>query len=390
MVADTNLIPPVPVKQNGAIPISSGSLQQLTDKAFSDLHPASFCKSPQPELQTIFACELGFIDDTHVPFNAGFLSTVRLACPKARLCFFGSRKHIEALKKEIGGSLAASISWREIHPCAPGTSYSARLIQEFRMLRRILREFPGKSASRLLLTSAYPATIVALKLLKRLRFRSANIQVMLHGNLSGVAGRRRRHPVRRFQDMKTALTLLQDTNIRYLVLEKAVCRAVLQNIPRLAGKIESFDHPLTATVENSAIDLDYPVRFGFLGFATRAKGFGVFLQLAAAMKAKYRNRVEFHAIGNVSLGDGSGFELGSLDTKPGIAPISRPEFLRMLSKSIISSCLIWPGNMSSPAVGLCWMPLPAANRFWPGKSPFSLRCLSSTGILGACSGMTRH
>ena len=47
------------------------------------------------------------------------------------------------------------------------------------------------------------------------------VQIILHG-LSGVVGKRFRHPVRRFQDMKTALTLFGNNGIHYLVLEQFI------------------------------------------------------------------------------------------------------------------------------------------------------------------------
>ena len=57
-------------------------------------------------------CELGFLDGAHVPFNAGFLATIRAAFPEQELYFFGAARHIEDLKAQLGQSLAATIFWQ--------------------------------------------------------------------------------------------------------------------------------------------------------------------------------------------------------------------------------------------------------------------------------------
>jgi hypothetical protein len=42
----------------------------------------------------ILLCELSFLSGAHVPFNAGFLTTIRSAFPNEDLAFFGAAIHI--------------------------------------------------------------------------------------------------------------------------------------------------------------------------------------------------------------------------------------------------------------------------------------------------------
>src|SRR5262250_2326484 len=127
----------------------------------------------------IVACEPWFIDGGHVPFNAGLLATIRAAFPDEELFFFGATAHMEGLKKQLGATLSATISWTEIVPPDPRKAYFGRLFCEIKIIRNLLRTFPQHSRGHLLLTSACSSTIVALKLLKRSRLEGIKVQVVL-------------------------------------------------------------------------------------------------------------------------------------------------------------------------------------------------------------------
>jgi glycosyltransferase involved in cell wall biosynthesis len=278
----------------------------------------------------ILLCELSFFGRSHVPFNAGLLATIRAAFPKTDLSFFGDVGHIEELKKAVGQPLAGSIAWREILPPASGTVYVKRFFRELSVIRHLFMMLPQDSTSRLLLTSAYPSTVLALKVARCFHSKQTPVQIVLHG-LSGVVGKRYKRPIRRFQDMKTALTLLGNKNIQYLVLEQSIRDMVLQNLPCLSSKIETFEHPISPNEgATQPIDLSEPIRFGFLGLADKPKGFPLFVKLADHVTARYERRAEFHAIGHLP---GNGTLVNSteaLATKPGTTHMSRENFLGRL------------------------------------------------------------
>jgi len=278
----------------------------------------------------IVACELWFSDGGHVPFNAGLLAIIRAAFPEEELFFFGARPHIEELKKQLGVSLAASISWMEIVPPDRRLTYFGRLFYEMKIIWNLLKTFPQNPRGHLLFTSVGPSDLVALKLVKRFRFEGVKVQVILHGGLSEIIGKRYRHPIRRFQDMKTALTIFGNRNIQYLALEECIRDALLKSLPSLSGKVEVLDHPLPPNEAESSInDLNTPVRFGFLGLANEAKGFPLFTKLASEMTAKYQDRAEFHAIGRLPNEGNTILEMvDALATKPEVARMSRVDFIR--------------------------------------------------------------
>ena len=276
----------------------------------------------------ILVCELSFDDGAHVPFNAGLLATIRAAFPKEDLSFFGAAAHMEELKTQVGEPLAGSISWREILPPTSGTVYGERFFRELSIIQRLIRTLPQDSTSRLLFASAYPSTVLALKVARCFRSKNIPVQMVLHG-LSGVVGKRYRRPIRRFQDMKTALTLLGNKNIQYLVLEQSIRDTVVKNLPLLSGKIEVLEHPISPNEGTSqTVDLSEPIRFGFLGLALKVKGFPLFVKIANEVTAKYGRRTEFHAIGRFPE-DGTPVNgIQVLATKPAGTQMTRTNFIR--------------------------------------------------------------
>jgi len=295
----------------------------LIKKCFHNSLPIMLAEAPQ---KMIILCELSFLGRAHVPFNAGLVATVQAAFPKEALSFYGAFEHVEELKKEVGQRLAASIAWREIVPSAPGTIYSRRFFRELNIIRHLLSTLPQDQTSRLVLTSAYPSTVLALKVAQAFRHRNIPVQIVLHG-MSGVVGKRYRRPILRFQDMKTALTLFGNYSIKYIVLERSIRETVVNNFPSLLGKIDALEHPISPSqAELPAIDLIEPIRFGFLGLADKAKGFPLFVELANHVTGKYERRTEFHAIGHLPRNGMVAKGTEALITKPGTRLMSRANF----------------------------------------------------------------
>jgi glycosyltransferase involved in cell wall biosynthesis len=268
----------------------------------------------------------------HVPFNAGFLAIIRAAFPKEELSFYGGAAHIEELKKQLGQPLAGSVAWLEIQPVPPGLRYGNRFFRELRIIRRLFRILSQDSGSRLVLLSAFPSTILALKAARCLQWINPPVQIVLH-RMSGVVGKRYRHPIHRFQDMRTALTLLGNKNIQYIVLEQPVRDTVVKHLPLLSSHVEVLDHPIPPNEGASeTIELSVPIRFGFLGLVSKAKGFPLFLRLADELITKNGRSAEFHVIGHF-LEDGTGAnDLKALATKPGDTQMSRADFTQRLSR----------------------------------------------------------
>jgi hypothetical protein len=280
----------------------------------------------------ILLCELSFLGRAHVPFNAGLLATIQGAFPTENLSFWGAATHVEELKQQLGLLLTGSIVWNKICPPYPETSYPKRFWGELSVIRNILGILPDNESTRLVLTSAYPSTVVALKVAQHFSRKRTSVQIILHG-ASGVAEKRYRRPLRRLQDMRTALTVLGNSGIQYLVLEESIRKAVLDSLPFLSGKIEVLEHPISPNEGTTQIDdLNKPIRFGFLGLADHAKGFPVFQELAKHISAKYGHQVEFHAIGHLPKNENLVSGLEALSTKPANTLMSREQYVNAVKR----------------------------------------------------------
>ncbi len=276
----------------------------------------------------IVVSELAFSDGGHVPFNAGLLAVVRAAFPFEPVCFAGAYEHIRALKEQAGETLSQSIQWREIILLPEDVSYFSRLIRERTILQSLLEIIPEGTSGLLLLANAKAPTLIALKWITCFRFKEVKVQFVLHGQLSGVIGRRHRHPIHRFQEMKTALTILGNDNIQYIVLEESLRAVLTRNLSGLESKVEVLPHPLPPNETKSIFaDLKLPIRFGFLGLASTQKGFPAFVKLAQESTSLYHEHVEFHAIGRFPSNESMLLNMDSLGTKPGVERLSRQDYV---------------------------------------------------------------
>jgi hypothetical protein len=132
--------------------------------------------------------------------------------------------------------------------------------------------------------------------------------------------------------MKSALTLLGNNKIQYVVLEEPIRDMVVKSLPLLSDKIKALDHPISPTEGASqTVDLSEPIRFGFLGVANQAKGFPIFVKLANEVSTKYDRRAEFHVVGLFRKGDKPVNGTDALATKPVEAQMSRVDFVRGVS-----------------------------------------------------------
>ena len=276
----------------------------------------------------ILICELSMEDGAHVPFNAGFLATIRAAFPTEDLSFVGAAAHIEELKQEVGHPLASSISWRQVTPPSRRSGYGSRFVRELEMLRGLLNNISHASTSRLVLTSAQPSTVLALKVARWFGSNHPPVQIVLHW-LSGVVGKRYRRPIRRLQDMKTALSLLGNWGIQYVVLEQSIRDRVEKSLPFLSDKVVALDHPISPNEgESQSIDFSEPFRFGFLGLANKQKGYPLFLELANHITARYGRRAEFHAVGRCPQNGAPVNGTEVLATKPRLRRMTRADFVQ--------------------------------------------------------------
>ena len=114
----------------------------------------------------------------------------------------------------------------------------------------------------------------------------------------------------------------------------------------MKGKIDFIDHPLPeCTDEQIPVQLGIPIKFGFLGLATKQKGFFEFLDAARFIGSKHPGKAQFHLIGRIhpDYRNKALPEIEFLETKVGDKPLERDEYIQRL-KALHYVCLFYHGT----------------------------------------------
>jgi glycosyltransferase involved in cell wall biosynthesis len=125
--------------------------------------------------------------------------------------------------------------------------------------------------------------------------------VGFHGNLNDATDWRSRNPLLRAFDTRALLSARLPVPTRFLVLEPSIRSALAETFPDAAERTDVLPLPInTAEIATAAeTPLALPLRMGFVGLGTPAKGMDVFLSVAARLKARWGERVEFIHIGRM-------------------------------------------------------------------------------------------
>ncbi len=291
----------------------------------------------------ILAFEMTWTGTTHAPGNSATLQTVALACPGQQIRVFADPSHLRELQRDPALTAHGNVAFFpiELSPHYRGKTHIVslrRFRQELATLRGGLAATPRDEDCLVLLLSATPTAIFAASLASRLASgagrRRIGVQVGLHGNLNEINGWRPRNPLRRAFDLRSALVAPHPEPLRFLVLEEGIKDALGALLPVATARTDVLQHPIiTAEIPEERPDatLQAPLRIGFVGQATAAKGIGFFLDVARDFKARYGDRIEFYLVGRAM--PGSDLAPFSVLAHPVTTDhLSRAEFVARLAK----------------------------------------------------------
>ncbi|HEX6813162.1 MAG TPA: hypothetical protein VF384_16180 [Planctomycetota bacterium] len=271
----------------------------------------------------VLECLCGDLE--HVPVNAGLVDTIAEAFSD-EISVFSEPAHGVHLRAALGDRHRGRIQWVDVAIPARRAGIAARMPHEYRLLRRMAT---GRGVVRLrLLLSAHRSALWALRLRRAFARDRIPTQVVLHGEVSEVAGWRSRNPLRRLFDMRSTLARCWGRGIQYLALEDAIAERLRAEMPGLASGVGSVPHPILASelAEPPQPAVNSAVRVAFLGLATEAKGFGVFREVAERMARECPGRFEFTVVGSLPPASDSR-AVRALARQPAVEQISRPDYL---------------------------------------------------------------
>jgi len=254
---------------------------------------------------------IGFVelfcrDRRHAPFNAGFIRTLHHAFPSERISIACADHHYRAILEHIPAAERVHLSVTSIDlPDRFDDAYHhvtlARFLAEFRLLRKLVSQ---SADVRLLVVSSLSSTgIFAARFLAASRSsRRVAVHSILHDNAGVIDGWRTRNPLLRWLDMQSALRRASGPRLRFIVLEDPIRGRLEERLPALRGRIDVVRQAIDPNESGGETiaelpELRSPVKIGFLGMATRAKGYDAFLRIASEFGRAHPGAAEFHGVG---------------------------------------------------------------------------------------------
>ena len=296
-------------------------------------------------------CEPVAMGMEHVPFNAALLKTISLAFPNERIRFYGEQSHARFIQEQIGDSFSTGIEWNDLILPERNAKFFSRLSADFKIAKSILDQLNNDRQKDVLVITGVSSILWALKYYTRKDYKNKRVQVVLHGNFSTLARIPRReiiNPLYYLGSLKLALKLPGYQRLQYIVLEESVRKKVTKILPFLDEHLYVLDHPIPIdkNLENDALDLDItkdqPIEFGYLGRATKQKGFFRYLDAAAEITNKFPGQAKFHYIGRVpdKIRQRCRSKMAFLTENPDNKRLSRSEYVDRI-KRIHYVCLFY-------------------------------------------------
>lgn len=265
-------------------------------------------------------------DLEHAPFNAGLLQVAGAAHDGA-LAFWAEPGHVEAVRGLTPPTLGARVTFEARAVPARHLSADRRLCADAANAWRAVRQ-AADAGRDLVFASSTPGILIGAKMaMFSLGRRRRSVLAVQHGPLAQVWGWRSRNPLRRLADMTGALAWPAPGGFRLVILEAGIADALATRMPALARQILVLEHPIAESIEAPAQRRPGPVRLGFLGLASREKGFDRYCALATLARQRGAD-AEFHAIGMAApdLDD----NMTDLATRPRHDKLDRGEFVARL------------------------------------------------------------
>jgi hypothetical protein len=282
-------------------------------------------------------CEIAvfdFLSDEHVhlPFNEGYLRILRAAYPHDRVCFLGTKGHVERLAPRV-----ADLANIALQPCKPfetpfGLSHHNPLAGRWaarQCLKLVAQEAAGRPV-RLIALLGFNASLLSVMGRGWSPASVVPLHMILHSHLGEAMVWRSRNPLIRAGDLISQITRPLLPSIRIVALELGIKEAIDDASPTISPSIVTLEHPILRSewAEDPPVAGVGRVKIAFVGHARLAKGYDVFVQLADRCS---RNDLEFHAIGHSSP-ETDHLDTNALTRKPSKTPLLREAYLAALEE----------------------------------------------------------
>jgi len=265
----------------------------------------------------------------HLPFNSGFLQTLRAAYPQATISFHAGTAHVQELNKLLPATLSLHKAGLSPYSLPAGKSrHSPRASNMaaqmcFAQVAALERRNPAD------LTILLGGEAGILRFFRRhfSKLSQKPLVYILHNYLGAAIGWRSRNPYVRHYDFISEFKRPLPAGQYWACLESYISDVARHLAPKNDGQIITLPHPiLPEHIPKADPSVTRPLKIGFLGFCSRAKGFHRFVKIANRLAGPM---VEFHAIGTASP-DYDHINIDSLSRKPHKNSLNRANYLQAL------------------------------------------------------------
>ncbi len=294
--------------------------------------PTHISGQPRP----ILVFEMTWTGTIHAPGNGSTLQTIALAFPDRDIHVFADDSHLTELRR---APTLRDNPLIQFHPVTVSDAFRnrtsvvsmRRLKHEWLTLWHALRQVAPQGPCLIYLLSATSTAIFAASFLARWRGQTS-VRIGLHGDLFELDGWRSRNPIARALDLTSALRSHHGGILRFVVLESRILDALQRSRPEAASRTDVLPLPVNMgeVVETQPEWPPVPLRIGFVGQATKAKGIDIFLDIAKDMRQRHGEGISFHVIGRAVPGTDMSI-FSPLAEPPTETYLPRAEFVRQLS-----------------------------------------------------------
>lgn len=265
----------------------------------------------------------------HLPFNEGYLRTVREAFPDDRVVFYARNEHCKRLSEYF--QLSDGISFEPTFPFEVPFGLSRHNPLGGRFAGRqcwnaVLKACDRRDVRLIAILGLESNILSAVKSSPRSK-RLSTIHFIIHNHVAEVYNWRSRNPLIKAFDLHSGLQRKLPSNVTLIALELGIEETIGRFLPSVAESIRTLEHPVLlrewAARVPAATDQD-GLKVAFAGHCGRGKGFDYFCEWA---NENSRSELEFHAVGLASKTE---FDMRGLARRPSPASLSRHEYVAAL------------------------------------------------------------
>ncbi len=259
----------------------------------------------------------------HHPFNEAYLRVLRAAFPRDHIAFHADAGHIARLRDRLADEtnisfhatarLAAPKGW-SLHN--PVIGRRAALDVWGRM-----RRASGGGDLRLAALLGFDANLISV--LRRMWHGRAPLHLIAHNQVAASVRWRSRNPLVRGFDLIAGMRQALPAPFKVIALELGIAEAMAALAPAWRANLATLEHPILVSEWVDAAEPAAVLNIGFLGHASRSKGFDVFLDIARQFAGP---AMRFHAIG-LAAPEALEMDLAPLARPPSRESVPRPDYV---------------------------------------------------------------